>query len=236
MEPGDMLKRLAGLSAATVSMQLLKRGYRRVNMRGVTPLLGNARPLCGPAFTLRFIPAREDLSAPAVLGQEGYAPRRAIEEVPEGAVLVIDALGDPETAVIGDLLADRLKVRGCAGVITDGGVRDAEEAAATGLAIYAAGPAAAAHITGLAAGDVNVPIGCGGVAVIPGDIVKADTDGAVIIPRALAADITRDGPEQERYERFAKEKIQGGRSVIGIYPPDEATRQEYDAWCAERDS
>lgn len=223
-------KNLERISVATVSMQLLKRGLRRVVMAGVRPLNAPVKPLLGEAFTLRFIPAREDLSAPAVLGADGYVPRHAIEEVPEGAVLVIDARRDAETAVLGDLILERLKVRGVAGVVADGGVRDAAEAIAVGLPVFAAGPAAPAHIVGLAAGDTGTRIGCGGVAVIPGDIIKADGDGVVVIPRNLAVEVAADGVAQERFERFAKQKIQAGLPIIGVYPPSPETQKEYEGW------
>jgi len=226
----DTRKNLERISVATVSMQLLKRGLRRVVMRGVRPLNQPAKPFLGPAYTLRFIPAREDLSDPAILGQDGYVPRQAIEEVPEGAVLVVDAMGDAETAVLGDLIMERLNARRAVGVVSDGGVRDAEEAIAVGLPLYASGPAAPAHIVGLAAGDMNVKIGCGGVAVVPGDIIKGDGDGVVVIPQHLAQEISIAGPAQERYERFAKQKIQEGRPIIGVYPPDPETQAEYENW------
>lgn len=228
-------KNLERISVATVSMQLLKRGLRRVVMRGVRPLNTPVKPFLGPAYTLRFIPAREDLSDPSILGQDGYVPRQAIEEVPEGAVLVVDAMGDAETAVLGDLIMERLKARGAVGVVSDGGVRDALEAIAVGLPLYASGPAAPAHIVGLAAGDMNVKIGCGGVAVIPGDIIKGDSDGVVVIPKHLAAEIAQAGPAQERYERFAKQKIQDGRSIIGVYPPSPETQAEYENWIDPED-
>ena len=228
-------RNLERISVATVSMQLLKRGLRRVVMSGVRPLNAPMKPLLGPAFTLRFIPAREDLSAPEILGADGYVPRHAIEEVPEGAVLVIDARQDAETAVLGDLILERLKARGVAGVVADGGVRDAEEAIAVGLPLYATGPAAPAHIVGLAAGDMGTKIGCGGVAVIPGDIIKADGDGVVVIPKELAAEVAAAGPPQERYERFAKEKIREGRPIIGVYPPSAEAQAEYAAWTDPED-
>ncbi|MEK9672754.1 MAG: ribonuclease activity regulator RraA [Rhodospirillaceae bacterium] len=229
-------KNLERISVATVSMQLLKRGFRRVAMRGVRPINTPIKSMLGPAYTLRFIPAREDLSAPEILGSENYVPRYAIEEVPEGAVLVVDAMGDADTAVLGDLILERLKARGAVGVVSDGGVRDAEEAIAVGLPVYCSGPAAPAHIVGLAAGDMNVKIGCGGVAVIPGDIIKADGDGVVVIPKHLAAEIAAAGPAQERYERFAKQKIQQGHPIIGVYPPSPATQKEYESWTDPEDT
>jgi len=221
---------LLRLTTATVSMQLLKRGIRNVYVAGAMPLGADAPNLVGEAYTLRFVPWREDRSTPEVLGAADYPPRRAIEDAPPGSVLVIDGRGLSEVAVMGDLLAARLVVRGVAGVVTDGGIRDADEVRATGLAVYAAGPAAPAHVNGHSAADAQTPIGCGGVAVFPGDIIKADGDGVIVIPAHLAAEIARDGPAQERFERFALEKINEGRPVIGTYPPNEATKAEYEKW------
>ncbi len=223
---------LERISVATVSMQLLKRGFRNVSMRGVRPLNTPTMPIVGEAYTLRFIPGREDLSTPQILGDPDYAPRRAIEEATPGAVLVIDGRGRADIAVLGDILVERLKVRGVSGMVSDGGVRDFEETLKSELPLYAAGPAAPASVTGLAGGDLQTPIGCGGVAVIPGDIIKADGDGVIVIPRALAAEVARDGVEQERYETFAKMKVSGGRPVPGTYPPNDATKAEYAEWVA----
>lgn len=223
---------LERISVATASMQLLKRGFRNVSMVGVRPLNTPTLPIVGEAYTLRFIPGREDLSTPEILGDPDYAPRRAIEEATPGAVLVIDGRGRADIAVLGDILVERLKVRGVVGMVSDGGVRDFEETLKSALPLYAAGPAAPASVTGLAGGDLQTPIGCGGVAVIPGDVIKADGDGVIVIPRALAAEVGRDGVEQERYEHFAKMKVAGGRQVPGTYPPNDATKAEYAAWVA----
>jgi len=221
---------LAKISVATVTMQLLKRGIRNVSMSGVRPLNDPVQRLIGPAYTLRYVPLREDLSTPDVLGRPDYPPRVAIESAPDGSVLVIDGRGRGDLAVIGDLLAERLKIRGVAGVVSDGGIRDCVEALAVGLPLYAAGPAAPASVAGHAAADIETPVACGGVAVFPGDIIVGDADGIAVIPQALAAEVAKDGIEQERYERFAKLKIQEGRPVPGVYPPNEATKAEYGEW------
>jgi regulator of RNase E activity RraA len=224
------LKALGEISVATITMQLLKRGIRNVSMAGVGPLNRPVMPMVGVAYTLRYVPLREDLSAPEVLGRADYAPRRAIEEAPAESVLVIDGRGRADVAVVGDILVERLKVRGVAGLVTDGGIRDCAEALRSGLPLYAAGPAAPASIGGHSAADRQTPVACGGVAVFPGDAICADGDGVVVVPQALAAEIARDGAEQERYERFAKEKIKEGRAVPGVYPPSEKTKSEYQAW------
>jgi len=226
----ETLGALASISVATITMQLLKRGIRNISMAGVKPLNQPAQRILGPAYTLRYVPLREDLSTPDKLGGADYPPRVAIEQAPEGSVLVIDGRGRGDIAVVGNLLVERLKIRGVAAVVSDGGVRDCEEALAVGLALYASGPAAPASVAGHAAADIETAIACGGVAVFPGDIITGDSDGVVVIPKALAAEVGRDGAEQERYERFAKLKIQEGRPVPGVYPPNEETKAEYAKW------
>jgi len=221
---------LEAISVATVSMQLLKRGLRNVSMVGPKALNAPAKPLVGEAYTLRYVPMREDLATPDVLGRADYGPRRAIEEVPAGAVLVIDGRGQGDIAVVGDILVERLRVRGVAGLVSDGGLRDFDECLAAGFPLYAAGPAAPASVAGHSAGDLQTPVSCGGVAVIPGDVIKAGGDGVIVIPRALAAEVGRDGAEQERYEKFAKLRIGQGRPVPGIYPPDDDALADYAAW------
>ncbi len=221
---------LEKISVATVTMQLLKRGIRNISMAGVRPLNDPVQKLIGPAYTLRYVPLREDLSQPEVLGKPDYPPRLAIEQAPENSVLVIDGRGRADLAVVGDILVERLKIRGVAGVVSDGGVRDCVESLAVGLALYAAGPAAPASVAGHTAADIETAVQCGGVAVFPGDIIMGDGDGVVVIPKALASDVAEDGVEQERYERFAKLKIKEGRKVPGVYPPNDETRAEYEEW------
>jgi regulator of RNase E activity RraA len=227
---GEIMTALGSIGTATITMQLLKRGIRNISMAGVRPLNAPVQKILGPAYTLRYVPLREDLSTPDVLGGADYPPRLAIENAPEGSVLVIDGRGRGDIAVVGDLLVERLKIRGVAGVVSDGGVRDCEQALAVGLALYASGPAAPASVAGHAAADIETPVACGGVAVFPGDIIAGDADGVVVIPRALAAGVGLDGVEQERFERFAKLKIKEGRPVPGVYPPNEETKAEYAKW------
>ncbi|MEE9317107.1 MAG: ribonuclease activity regulator RraA [Rhodospirillales bacterium] len=221
---------LGSISVATVTMQLLKRGVRNISMAGVRAMNDPAEKLIGPAYTLRYVPLREDLSTPEVLGGADYPPRVAIESAPEGSVLVIDGRGRGDIAVVGDILVERLKIRGVAGVVSDGGIRDCAEAVAVGLPLYAAGPAAPASVAGHAAADLETPVACGGVAVFPGDVIMGDGDGVVVIPKALAAEVASDGIEQERYERFAKLKIKAGSPVPGVYPPNDETKAEYAEW------
>ena len=226
----DIFQGLGAISTATITMQLLKRGIRNVSMAGIRPLNDPVQRILGPAYTLRYVPLREDLSTPEVLGGANYPPRLAIEQAPEGSVLIIDGRGRDDIAVLGDQLTERLKIRAVAGVVSDGGIRDCAQSVAVGLALYAAGPAAPTSVAGHAAADLETPIACGGVAVIPRDIIAGDGDGVVVIPQALAAEVARDGLEQERYERFAKLKIQEGRPARGLYPPNEDTKAEYAKW------
>ncbi len=221
---------LQAISVATVSMQLLKRGIRGVSMAGPKPLNTPVKPIVGEAYTLRYVPMREDLSTPEVLGGKDYPPRLAIENVPAGAVLVIDGRGRADIAAVGDILIERLKVRGVGGLVSDGGLRDFAECLAADFPVYAAGPAAPASVHGHSAADLQTAIGCGGVAVIPGDIIKGDADGVIVIPRALAAEVGRDGVEQERYERFAKLQVSKGARVPDVYPATEQSRADYATW------
>lgn len=230
IDPG-VIAALRTVSTATLTMQLLKRGLRRVYMAGIRPM-GPGPRLVGEAFTLSFIPLREDLSDPSILARPDYAPRRAIEEAPPGSVMVIDARGFRDTGVLGDILVARLKMRGVAGVVTDGGLRDVEATMALGLPVYACGPAAPPSISGLSGAFMQQPIGCGGVAVIPGDLIVGDGDGVVVLPRALAEEVARDGVEQERLERFIQIKVLGGAATPGVYPANDQTKAEYRAWLA----
>ncbi|MEL0110858.1 MAG: ribonuclease activity regulator RraA [Rickettsiales bacterium] len=228
----DTRETLKRISTATITLQLLKRGIRNTFMRGVAPLAAMDERLVGEAVTLRFIPMREDISTPAILADKNNAQRVAIDTIPEGAVLVIDARGVSDCAALGDILAERIKQRGGAGVVTDGGVRDAAAVAAVGVPIFAAGPAAPASLTAHTPVDRDLPIGCGGVAVIPGDIIVGDGDGVVVIPQALADEVARDGLQQEGIEAYIKLQVEKGRSTIGLYPPDDAIRAEYAEWLA----
>jgi regulator of RNase E activity RraA len=229
MESGilDVLKQV---STATLTMQLLKRGYRSCYMTGPKPLVASRARFAAPACTLRFIPAREDLSRREVLADTSYAPRRVIEEIAPGHALVIDGRGDLRAGLIGDILALRLAKRGAAAVVCDGPVRDVEAVAAVGLPVFCLGGAAPVSLNVHFGADMQVPIGCGGVAVIPGDIVVGDLDGVVVVPQALAAEIARDAVEQESLEQFIHERIRDGAPLFGTYPPNEDTLAAYRRW------
>jgi regulator of RNase E activity RraA len=230
----EVLECLRSVSTATITMQLLKRGLRSCYIAGARPLGPETPHIAAEAYTLRFIPMREDLSEPKVLADPNYPPRRAIEDIPPGQIMVIDCRGVTTAGALGDILALRLKVRGVAGVITDGPVRDAAGVLETGLAVYCAGSAAPVSLGEHFGADVQRPIACGGVAVFPGDVVAADQDGAVVIPRALARAIAEAAPEQESLEDFLTRRIADGHPLIGTYPPNEDTLAAYEAWKAGR--
>ena len=223
-------ERLASVTTATVSMQLMKRGIDDIYMHGVQALTPGYPRLVGPAYTLRYVPSREDRKALEKLGDADNPARRAIEECPAGAVLVADARGKRHCGVIGDILVQRLLVRGVAGMVSDGGVRDAQSIADIGLPVFCAGPAAPASPTRHIPIDLQVPIACGDVAVFPGDIIVADRDGAVVIPETLADEIAVGAAEQEGIEGFIQKLVAAGRPVIGTYPPTDAIRAEFAKW------
>jgi len=230
------LAALRRLSTATVTMQLLKRGLRACFMTGVRPLdPGNCR-FAAEAYTLRFVPMREDLSRPEVLGDPEYAPRKAIEDIPAGQALVIDCRGHQGAGSIGDILALRLHKRGIAAAVADGPVRDAAAVRETGLAVFCSGAAAPASLNVHFGADLQRPIACGGVTVFPGDVLVGDGDGVVVVPRALAGEIAADGAEQERLEMFLKQRIADGHPTIGTYPPNAQTLAAYEAWCSEQEA
>ncbi len=226
----SVLDKLRGSSTATVSMQLLKRGIRHASIGGVKPLSAGQGCIVGAAYTLRFLPLREDLSDPAVLGAPGYGPRVAIEECPPGAVMVVEARGVTSTGTIGDILSARLARRGVAGLVVDGAVRDASGVAQSGLPVWCLGSAPPASLTELSGGPVKGPVACGGVTVFPGDVIICDGDGAVVIPVDLVAELADDAVEQDLFEGWVQARVAEGRPTIGLYPPNAETRAEYEAW------
>jgi regulator of RNase E activity RraA len=223
-------ERLARASTATLTTLLFKRGLRNAFIQGVRPLNPKAPPLVGPAFTLRYIPAREDLDHMGVFEDYDHPQRRAIETCPPGAVLVVDCRRNTRVASAGNILITRLMVRGCAGFVSDGGLRDSTEIAAMDFPAYCAGPSAPTNLIQHHALDLNNPIGCGEVPVYPGDVVVGDGEGVVVIPRHLADEVAADAAEQERLEAFILEEIRGGKALRGVYPPDADTRARYQTW------
>jgi regulator of RNase E activity RraA len=226
----EMLAALKTVSTATLTMQLLKRGLRTCFISGAQPLVAGTPRIAAEAYTLRFIPLREDLSVPEVLGDPEYPPRKAVEDIPPGQIMVIDSRGVQTAGTIGDILALRMKIRGAAGVVTDGPVRDGGAVAETGLPVFCSGTVAPASIGAHFGADLQCPIACGGAAVFPGDVIVADDDGAVVIPRKLVADISQTAPAQEQLEEFLKSRIADGHMSFGTYPPNEETLAAYAEW------
>ena len=224
-------KLLADVSTATLTTQLFKRGLRNAFMAGLYPVNPDAARFVGQAFTIRYIPAREDLDTLDVFRNPEHPQRKVIETIPPGRVLVQDCRGDARAASGGDILLTRLMVRGVAAVVTDGGLRDTPSIAELDFPAYCAAPAAPLNlIAHHAAEDLNVPIGCAGVPVYPGDVLVGDGEGVAVIPLELAEEVARDAAEQERMERFVVRKIQQGAALPGTYPPNEETQAEYRRW------
>jgi len=218
---------LKQVSTATLTSQLLKRGFRNTFLTGVEPLRPDLR-MVGYAFTLRFVPMREDLDHSGPVDNLTSAQRIAIESVGPGDVLVMDARGDVNSGTIGDILATRMKVRGAVGVVTDGALRDRHGMQQTGMPSYARATHASASPTRHHSADINRPIGCAGVLIMPGDVVVGDADGVVVIPQAVAEEVAHAALEQEDLEAFVLTKIEAGSSIIGVYPPDNSTRAEFE--------
>jgi len=224
-------EKLKGVSTATLCTALYKRGLRNQFIQNVHPLNPGAGPMVGEAFTLRYIPAREDLNPITVFQNRSHPQRKAVEDCPPGAVLVMDSRKDPRAASAGSILVTRLMKRGVAGVVTDGGFRDSAEIAKLAIPAYHNRPSAPTNITLHQALDINVPIGCGDVAVFPGDAVVGDGDGVVIIPAHLVEEIAAEGVEMTAFEDFVTEEVQKGRSIFGLYPAtEEQTKIDFAAW------
>jgi regulator of RNase E activity RraA len=230
----DDRTRLLGVSTATLTTALFKRGFRNTYIQGALPLNPAAARMAGPAYTLRYIPAREDLDHIGVFSDRSHPQRKGVEEIPAGAVMVIDSRNDPRAASAGGILITRMKMRGAAGVVTDGGFRDSPELATLDFPVYAQRPSAPTNLVLHHAADLNVPIGCGGVPVYPGDTVVGDGEGVVVIPAALTAEIAAEGVAMTMFEDWVLTQVQAGRSTFGLYPPDEATRAAFEQWKAGR--
>ncbi len=230
--PHHDLSVLHSVSTATITMVLLKHGLRNIWLRGTKPLMPGQPRLVGRAFTMRFLPAREDLATPASLAS-GTSTRAAIEAMPDGSVVVVDAMGTDDAGVFGDILCARMKVRGVAGVVTDGVVRDIAGVASVGLPIWCRGTAAPPSVCGLTFVGWGDPVACGGVAVFPDDVIVADQDGAVVIPQALVGAVIESGVEQERLEAWIMAEVERGLPLLGLYPPNAETMVRYEATRSE---
>jgi regulator of RNase E activity RraA len=223
--------KLKTVSTATLCTALFKRGLRNQFIQDVHPLNPNGAPMVGEAFTLRYIPAREDLNPLSAFQDRAHPQRKAVEECPPGAVFVIDSRKDARAASAGSILVSRLMKRGVAGVVTDGGFRDSPEIAGLAIPAYHHRPSAPTNLTLHQALDINVPIGCGDVAVWPGDVVVGDGEGVVVIPAHLADEIAAEAVEMTAFEDFVAEEVMKGRSILGLYPPtEEQSKLDFAAW------
>jgi regulator of RNase E activity RraA len=233
MDRLTIIAALRGVSTATITTILLKRGLRNVWMRGPRIQREGQNRIVGPAFTLRFIPAREDLATPDAWSSP-RSTRAAIEEMSEGCIVVASAMGVVDAGIFGDILCARMAKRGVAGLVTDGVVRDIAGVRTTGLPVWSQGTAASPSVAGLIFEGWGQPVGCGGVAVYPEDLIVADQDGAVVVPAAYAEHVATAGPEQERLEEWIMSEVGKGVALPGLYPPDAATRARYDSAMAKK--
>jgi regulator of RNase E activity RraA len=220
---------LCGITTATLTTVLLKKGLRNVWLRGAKPLSPGPKRLAGPAFTLRFVPAREDLATPESWNSP-LSTRAAIEAMPPGCIAVVDAMGITDAGIFGDILCARMKVRGVAALVTDGVVRDIAGVLGTDLPVWCSGAAAPPSVSGLTFVNWQEPIGCGGVAVFPDDVIVVDEDGAVVIPRALVDEVVQAATEQEKLEAWIMREVQAGASLPGLYPPNAENKARYEAF------
>lgn len=226
--------KLMQVSTPTLCTALFKRGLRNQFIQDVHPLNPNLPNMVGEAFTLRYIPAREDLNPITAFLDQKHPQRVAVEQCPEGAVLMIDSRKDPRAASAGSILVTRLMKRGVAGVVTDGGFRDSPEIATLTIPSYHNRPSPPTNLTLHQALDINVAIGCGDVAVFPGDVIVGDAEGVVVIPKEIAEEIATEAVEMTAFEDFVTEKVLEGRTILGLYPPtEEKSLSEFQAWRTE---
>ncbi len=228
MDDTALFETLREVTTATITTILLKKGLRNVWMRGPMPLQPGQVRIAGRAFTMRFVPAREDLATPESWASP-RSTRAAIEDMPEGVIAVADAMGIRDAGIFGDILCARMAKRKVAGLITDGVVRDVGGVLATKLPVWTSGAAAPPSVAGLTFAGWQDPIGCGGVAVMPNDVIVTDADGAVVIPAGLAEEVAKLAPEQERFEAWVVNEVERGVRLPGLYPPDAETRARYEA-------
>ena len=224
-------KKYMGVSTATLCTALYKRGLRTQMIQGVLPLNPSLPNMVGEAFTLRYMPAREDLNPITVFQDRAHPQRKAVEECPPGAVFVIDSRKDPRAASAGGILVSRLMKRGVAGVVTDGGFRDSYEIAKMTIPAYHNRPSAPTNLTLHMAIDINVPIGCGDAPVFPGDVLVGDGEGVIVVPANIADEVADEAVEMTAFEDFVVEEVIKGRSILGLYPAtEEKTKTDFAAW------
>ena len=231
----DVRRMLRGVSTATLTTALFKRGLRNQFIQDVRPLSAETGTMVGEAYTLRYIPAREDLNPITVFQNRDHPQRKAVEECPPGAVLVIDSRKDARAASAGSILVSRLMKRGVAGVVTDGGFRDSAEIATLEMPAFHSRPSAPTNLTLHQAIDINVPIGCGDAPVFPGDVIVGDADGVIVIPAAIAGSVADEATQMTVYEDFVVDMVAAGHTIIGLYPmTDPAIRSKFEAWRKEK--
>ena len=230
-----LIEALSNVATATITTVLLKKGLRNVWLRGTKPLVPGQKRLVGPAFTLRFVPAREDLATPESWSSP-ISTRAAIEAMPPGCIAVVDAMGITDAGIFGDILCARMKVRGVAGLVTDGVVRDLAGVLCTGLPVWCRGAAAPPSVAGLTFVNWQEPIGCGGVAVFPEDVIVVDDDGAVVIPGALVNEVVEAAVEQEKLEAWIIGEVQAGAALPGLYPANAENKARYEAFRRDQKS
>lgn len=224
-------KRLAGISTASIATALYKRGLRNQFIQNVSPVAWKGERMVGQAFTLRYIPAREDRNGIEVFRNADHPQRVAIETCPPGWILVMDSRKDARAASAGSILVTRLAQRGCAGIVTDGGFRDAEGIGKLDMPAYHQRPSAPTNLTLHEALDINVPISCGDAPVFPGDVLVGDNDGVMVIPAHLADEIAEECEAMETFEDFVLQQVMDGAAVIGLYPPtSDKSKADFEAW------
>jgi regulator of RNase E activity RraA len=224
-------QKLMGVSTATLCTALFKRGLHHQYIQDVRPLNANLPNMVGEAYTLRYMPAREDLNTIEVFKNREHPQRKAVEECPPGAVFVVDSRKDARAASAGGILVSRLMKRGVAGIVTDGGFRDSPEIARLAIPAYHQRPAAPTNLTVHQAIDINVPVGCGDAPVFPGDVIVGDAEGVVVIPAHMADEVAAEAVEMTAFEDFVQEKVMEGRSILGLDPPTaEQSRVDFAAW------
>jgi regulator of RNase E activity RraA len=225
----NVIETLSGVATATLTTVLLKKGLRNVWLRGAKPLRPGQKRVVGPAFTLRFVPPREDLATPESWSSP-TSTRAAIEAMPPGCIAVVDAMGVTDAGIFGDILCERMRVRGIAALITDGVIRDVAGVLRTDLPVWSAGVAAPPSVAGLTFVAWQQPIGCGGVAIFPNDTIVADQDGAVVIPAALLKEVAEEAAEQEKLETWIVNEVQAGAPLPGLYPINAENKARYQAF------
>ena len=221
---------LKKVSSATLTTVLFKRGFRNVFIQGIFLLNREAPRMVGEAYTLRYIPAREDLDQLGAFEGRGHPQREAIEACPPGQVLMMDARRDATAATGGDILMTRLMVRGCAGIVTDGGLRDSQTIEKLPWPAYCGARSAPLNLVRHHAVDSQVPIGCGGVAVYPGDVMVGDAEGVVVVPAKIADEVATEAAAQTLFEDWVEARVKEGRTIFGLYPPNAETKAEFEAW------